>query len=44
VYLGRSNVQLKNVADAKKAFSSLKTVPNISPRVLRLWDLYAEKL
>ena len=44
MYLGRSDAQLKNNADAKKAFSGLKTVPNISPRVLRLWELYSEKL
>jgi hypothetical protein len=44
VYLGRSQVALKNYPEAKKAFSQLKTVPNISPRVLKLWDLYSEKL
>jgi outer membrane protein assembly factor BamD (BamD/ComL family) len=44
VYLGRSNVQLKNIADAKKAFAGLKTVPNVNPRVLKLWELYSEKL
>jgi hypothetical protein len=44
VYLGRAQVQLKNAAEAKKAFTGLKTVPNISPRVLRLWELYAETL
>jgi hypothetical protein len=44
VYLGRSQVALKNVADAKKAFSQLKTVTGISPRVLKLWDLYSDKL
>jgi hypothetical protein len=44
VYLGRSQVALKNIPDAKKAFAGLKSVPNISPRVLRLWDLYAETL
>jgi hypothetical protein len=44
VYLGRSQVALKNNADAKKAFAGLKSVPNISPRVLRLWALYAETL
>jgi tetratricopeptide (TPR) repeat protein len=44
VYLGRAQVAQKNVADAKKAFSQLKTVPNISPRVLKLWELYAEKV
>jgi hypothetical protein len=41
VYLGLAQVQLKNTADAKKAFAQLKTVPNISPRVLKLWELYA---
>jgi hypothetical protein len=44
VYLGLANVQLKNNADAKKAFANLKTVPNISPRVLRLWELYSGTL
>ena len=44
VYLGRSQVALKNIPEAKKAFASLKTVPNINPRVLKLWSLYAEKL
>jgi len=44
VYLGRAEVQLKAIADAKKAFSGLKNVPNVSPRVLRLWELYSEKL
>ena len=44
VYLGLAEAQLKNYADAKKAFANLKIVPNISPRVLRLWELYAEKL
>jgi hypothetical protein len=43
-YLGRADAQLKNFADAKKAFAGLKSVPNISPRVLRLWELYADKL
>jgi tetratricopeptide (TPR) repeat protein len=44
VYLGRSQAALKNYAEAKKAFVSLKSVPNISPRVLKLWELYADKL
>jgi hypothetical protein len=42
VYLGRAHVQLKNNADAKKAFAQLKTVPNISPRVLKLYELYGD--
>ena len=44
VYLGRAQAALKNYPEAKKAFEKLKTVPNISPRVLKLWDLYSEKL
>jgi hypothetical protein len=44
VYLGRAEVALKNNAEAKKAFEKLKTVPNISPRVLKLWELYSDKL
>ena len=44
VYLGRAQVQLKNTAEAKKAFTGLKSVPNVSPRVLKLWELYADKL
>jgi lipopolysaccharide biosynthesis regulator YciM len=44
VYLGLAQVAQKNTADAKKAFAQLKTVPTISPRVLKLWNLYAEKL
>jgi hypothetical protein len=42
VYLGRAQVQLKNTAEAKKAFAQLKTVPNISPRVLKLYELYGD--
>jgi hypothetical protein len=44
VYLGRAYAAQKNTADAKKAFGQLKSVPNISQRVLKLWDLYSEKL
>ena len=44
VYLGRAQVAQKNVADAKKAFAGLKSVPNISQRVLKLWELYADTL
>jgi tetratricopeptide (TPR) repeat protein len=42
VYLARAQVQLKNSAEAKKALAGLKSVPNISPRVLKLWELYAD--
>jgi hypothetical protein len=44
IYLGRSHVALKNDAEAARAFAHLKTVPNISDRVLRLWTLYAESV
>jgi tetratricopeptide (TPR) repeat protein len=44
VYLGRSQAALKNYPEAKKAFVELKAVPNVSPRVLKLWELYADKL
>jgi tetratricopeptide (TPR) repeat protein len=44
VYLGLAEVQLKNFAEAKRTFASLKLVPNISPRVLKLWELYAETI
>jgi hypothetical protein len=44
VYLGLAHNNLKNPAEARKAFASLKTVPNISPRVLKLWTLFAERL
>jgi tetratricopeptide (TPR) repeat protein len=44
VYLGRSLVAIDNIDEARKAFAKLKEVPNISPRVLRLWELYAETL
>jgi outer membrane protein assembly factor BamD (BamD/ComL family) len=44
VYLGRAQVQLKNTPEAKRAFAGLKTVPNISPRVLKLYELYGEVL
>ena len=44
VYLGRAEVALKNTAEAKKAFEKLKSVPNVSPRVLKLWELYSDKV
>jgi tetratricopeptide (TPR) repeat protein len=44
VYLGRSQVALKNAAEAKKALAGLKTVPSTSPRVLKVWELYADTL
>jgi tetratricopeptide (TPR) repeat protein len=44
VYLGRSDVALKDTESARAAFANLKTVPNISPGILRLWNLYAETI
>lgn len=44
VYLALAEVQLKNSADAKKALANLKGVPNISPRVDRIWELYGATL
>jgi tetratricopeptide (TPR) repeat protein len=44
VYLGRSDVALRDMDSARAAFANLKTVPNVSPRVLKLWNLYAETI
>jgi len=44
VYLGLAEAQLKNFAEAKRTFANLKIVPNISPRVLKLMELYASTL
>jgi tetratricopeptide (TPR) repeat protein len=44
VYLGRSQAAQKLYPDAKKAFGGLKTVLNISPRVLKLYELYSDKV
>jgi hypothetical protein len=44
VYLGRSSMAQNNPADAKNAFAQMKTLPNISARVLRLWNLYADMI
>lgn len=42
VYLGRAERALGDFDEARNAFNMLKNVPGISPRVLRLWTLYAE--
>ncbi|MDP9084318.1 MAG: hypothetical protein M3N50_11210 [Pseudomonadota bacterium] len=45
VYLGRAHVALQHTAEAKKAFAALnKGVQGLSPRVAKLWELYAETL
>jgi tetratricopeptide (TPR) repeat protein len=42
VYLGLSEQAVGDLEEARDAFARLKDVPAISPRVLRLWTLYAE--
>jgi tetratricopeptide (TPR) repeat protein len=42
VYLGRAEHAVGDLEEARNAFNKLKDVPDISPRVLRLWTLYAE--
>jgi len=42
VYLGLAEEHVNNIVEARRAFAKLKEVPGISPRVLRLWELYAE--
>jgi tetratricopeptide (TPR) repeat protein len=42
VYLGLSEKAVGNFDEARNAFNQLKNVPGISPRILRLWMLYAE--
>jgi tetratricopeptide (TPR) repeat protein len=44
VYLGRSQVALKDMDGAGTTFANLKAVPAMSPRVLRLWNLYADTI
>jgi tetratricopeptide (TPR) repeat protein len=44
VYQALADAQLKNTADAKKAIANLKNVPNVSPRVLKVWELYGATL
>jgi hypothetical protein len=35
-------LKLKNLTEAQRAFASLKNVPNVSSRTLKLWGLYAD--
>ena len=42
VYLGLAKQRVGDIEGAREAFSKLKSVPGISPRVLKLWTLYAE--
>jgi len=44
VSLGRTLRAEQDPADAKQAFAKLKSLPNISPNVLKLWGLYADMM
>jgi hypothetical protein len=44
VYLGRFWMAQNETKEAKNAFAQLKTLPNVSARVLRLWSLYADTI
>jgi tetratricopeptide (TPR) repeat protein len=44
VYLGLAQVHLNDYADARDAFAMLAHVPGVSPRLLKLWQLYAANL
>jgi hypothetical protein len=44
ISLGRSLTAEKDAAGAKQAFAKLKSLPNVSPRVLKLWGLYADMM
>jgi hypothetical protein len=44
VLMGRSLAAEMDLAGAKQAFAELKALPNISPRVLKLWNLYADMI
>ena len=44
VYLGLAEQRLGNIAQARRAFAQLKSVPDINPRILQLWTLYADAL
>jgi hypothetical protein len=44
VYLGLAQVRLDDYADARYAFAMLAHVPGVSPRLFKLWQLYAANL
>jgi hypothetical protein len=44
VYLGLAQLKLKNFTGASRAFASMRNVPNVSSRTLKLWGLYADTL
>jgi tetratricopeptide (TPR) repeat protein len=44
VYFGLAQMQLKSYAEAKKTFANIPAASNVSPRLARLWRLYAATL
>jgi hypothetical protein len=44
VYLGRAEAALKNGAEARKAFLGLKPLPGANAQLVKLFDLYGEKV
>jgi hypothetical protein len=44
VLLGRSLVAEKEPAGAKQVLARLQSLPNINPRVFKLWNLYADMI
>jgi hypothetical protein len=44
VYLARYWIAQNEPTEARNTFAQLRTLPNISPRILRLWSLYADTL
>lgn len=42
VYLGLSELAIRHTAEACKAFDKLEDIPDINPRTLRLWKLFAD--
>jgi len=44
VSLGRSLTAEKDTLGAKQTLARLQSLPNINPRVLKLWNLYADML
>jgi hypothetical protein len=43
VYLGLADRHLGDIQGAQQSFASLQRVPNLSPRVLKLWQLYSSR-
>jgi hypothetical protein len=41
VYLGLAQVRLKSYSEAENTFSSIPATSIVSPRIARLWRLYA---